>query len=509
MLRRIKICVCLMVAVLATSCLDKLPGSAIPVDKAMKTFNDAEQHLTGIYAQMKSSSLWSGYLTLLPDIQCDLVYAVDGYSNNMGEFWLWNFRATSQEIKAVYAALYSIISECNFFLEKIGGVIANETNDENLEYLDYYKGEVHTIRALCYSELIKCYCEAYDPQNAQNQLGVVLRRYYSKEEKAERASLYDSYQMVLDDLTEAEALLDEDYDGYSSNYMIQAATYALRARTALYMEDWEAAIDYATRVIEHPNKAFALSDANTYYTNNETYFDYIWSNDLATEIIWQVGFTPTSYGGALGQNFLGFNTDYTYYYPDYVPAQWVLNLYVSGDARYNSYFTTLQTGHTHGLVWPLLTKYMGNATMMNNYLIYHVVSPKIFRLAELYLIRAEAYCRKATPNFAAASADMTALRKARFANGGGAMNLNKDNFLKNISEERVRELYMEGHRLQDLKRWGTMLDGGGFTRTPQQNSLTEGSKLKISADNVRFVWPIPQHELDAPGSMVAPNKSNN
>ena len=147
--------------------------------------------------------------------------------------------------------------------------------------------------------------------------------------------------------------------------------------------------------------------------------------------------------------------------------------------------------------------------MMNNYLIYHVVSPKIFRLAELYLIRAEAYCRKATPNFAAASADMTALRKARFANGGGAMNLNKDNFLKNISEERVRELYMEGHRLQDLKRWGTMLDGGGFTRTPQQNSLTEGSKLKISADNVRFVWPIPQHELDAPGSMVAPNKSNN
>ena len=184
MLRRIKICVCLMVAVLATSCLDKFPGSAIPVEKGMKTFNDAEQHLTGIYAQMKSSSLWSGYLTLLPDIQCDLVYAVDGYSNNMGEFWLWNFRATSQEVKAVYAALYSLISQCNFFLEKVDGVIAAETNDDNLEYLDFYKGEVYTIRALCYSELIKCYCEAYDPANAQNQQGVVLRRYYSREEEA-------------------------------------------------------------------------------------------------------------------------------------------------------------------------------------------------------------------------------------------------------------------------------------------------------------------------------------
>lgn len=509
MLRKLKICVTLMVAMLATSCLDKTPGSAIPVGSAMQTFDDAEQHLTGIYAQMKSSALWSGYLTLLPDIQSDLVYAVDGYSNNMGEFWLWTFRGTSKEVEAVYAALYGIISECNFFLEKVDRVIAAETNDDKLLALDFYKGEVYTIRALCYSELIKCYCEAYDPAKAQNQLGVVLRKSYTQPERAVRASLYDSYQMVVEDLTKAENLLDKDYDGISGFYAIHGMVNALRARVALYMQDWETAIDYSSKVIDHPNKVFALSDANTIYSGNETFFDYIWSNDLATEIIWQIGFTPTSYGGALGQSFLGFNTDYVYYYPDYVPAQWVLNLYGAGDARYSAYFTNLQTGHNHGLVWPLLTKYMGNTTMMNQYYIYHVVSPKPFRLAEQYLIRAEAYCRKANPDFAAASADLTTLRKARFANGSGSMNVNKDNYLQNISDERVRELYMEGHRLQDLKRWGTMLNGGGFERTPQQNSLKEGSKLKVTADNPRFVWPIPKHELDAPGSEVAPNPSNN
>ena len=68
---------------------------------------------------------------------------------------------------------------------------------------------------------------------------------------------------------------------------------------------------------------------------------------------------------------------------------------------------------------------------------------------------------------------------------------------------------MEGFRLQDLKRWGTMLDGGGFERKPQSNTQAEGSKMKISADNVRFVWPIPNHEIQAPGSQVLPNKSNN
>ena len=50
---------------------------------------------------------------------------------------------------------------------------------------------------------------------------------------------------------------------------------------------------------------------------------------------------------------------------------------------------------------------------------------------------------------------------------------------------------MEGFRLNDLKRWHM-----GFERTPQTNSLAEGSSLKIEADAPRFVWPIPRHEQD-------------
>ena len=64
-------------AVAATSCLEKYPGSAIPTEMTMKTYDDALQINTGIYAMLKSSSLYTGYLTYLPDIQTDLVYAVD------------------------------------------------------------------------------------------------------------------------------------------------------------------------------------------------------------------------------------------------------------------------------------------------------------------------------------------------------------------------------------------------------------------------------------------------
>ena len=72
------------IAVCLVSCLEKVPGDAIPEGDGMKTFNDAEQTLTGIYSAYMSSALYSGYLTLLPDIQADLVHAVQGNSNTYG-----------------------------------------------------------------------------------------------------------------------------------------------------------------------------------------------------------------------------------------------------------------------------------------------------------------------------------------------------------------------------------------------------------------------------------------
>lgn len=506
MLKNVKILFVALTALCAVSCLDKVPQSAIPQQQAMQTFDDAEQTVTGIYSLLKSSALYSGYLTILPDLQTDLVYAVDGYSNTYGNFWLWTIRSTTSEIESVYASLYQIIANCNFYLDYVPRVVAATTDENKLNDLNTYTGEVYAIRALAYSELLKCYCKAYKPETAERELGVVLRTTTLDKQPLPRASLYDSYQQVIKDLERAEELLDEDNDAYSSAFVTRAMALALHARVALYMEDWQSAVKYSTELIESRN--FALSSAVSYYTNNMTYFDYMWNYDVATEIIWRIGFTTTSYGGALGQSFLGFNVDYTYYYPDYVPAQWVLDLYSNSDMRYSSYFYTLPTGYNHGLQWPLLVKYFGNQDFINNALIYHTVMPKPFRLAEQYLIRAEALCRQQTPNFSAATKDINTLRAARIVSGGG-VNLTADNYIEQIAAERVRELYMEGFRLHDFKRWGELYRGGeGFTRIPQSNSLTEGSSLSIKADDPLFVWPIPIHEIEAPGSLVQPNESN-
>lgn len=478
-----------------SSCLDKYPEDAIPEDKAIGTLADANQAVLGIYSDFKSSALYSGYLTLLPDIQADLVYAVDGYTNTYGDIWRWEILSTNREVEAVYGTLYKVIGDCNFFFDYVERLRATLTEDNDLETLRGLEGEVYFARALAYSELIKLFCKAYDPATAADELGVVLVGSYHNPGILTRASLERSYRFVLDDLEKAAEYIDADKTN-NSPYFTRSLVNALYARTYLYMQDWEQAIVYATKVID--DKYLGLSSAMVANgSTGQSYYKYMWTNDAASEIIWKVGFTPTSYGGALGRVFL--NYDYVSFKPDYVPAAWALDLYTSGDERFSAFFETKATGYAHGLQWPLLMKYYGNATLLSNRIL-HVNMPKVFRLSEQYLIRAEAYCRRG--EYSKAGNDLSTLRAARFS-GGGSVSLNPDTWLKTISEERVRELYMEGFRLQDLKRWHM-----GFERTPQTSSVKEGSSLKIEADNPLFVWPIPQHELESPGSDIQPNESN-
>ncbi len=505
-----KLYICLMLLLLSvTSCLDKFPENAVGESDAITSVEEADQAVIGIYSSFLSSALYSGYLTLLPDIQCDLVYAVNGYSNTHGDIWRWDILATNSQIEAVYGSLYSVIGNCNFLLDNAKKIKPGLVNDDDVDRLESLCGEAYFARALAYSELIKLFCVDYKGDDeAKNELGVALRTEYYNSQPIRRSSLYDSYQLVLSDLDMAAKYLalDEDYDpaydGYLYNnavYFNEYTVYALRARVALYMRDYEAAVEYSSKIID--SNMYELSSVNAQISSGVSYYDYMWQTDLATEIIWKVGYTSTNYGGALGRLF--FNYDYSSFKPDYVPAKWVLDLYNSSDGRYNTFFYETLTGYSHGLQWPLLYKYWGNENLYAETHVLNMSMPKVFRLSEQYLIRAEAYCNLETPDYSKASKDISTLLSCRYTSYGGATPLNASNAMEVIEQERVKELYMEGFRLQDLKRWGK-----GFERKPQAQSLSNGSSLKISADNPLFVWPIPQHEIESPGAEIEPNESN-
>ena len=127
----------------------------------------------------------------------------------------------------------------------------------------------------------------------------------------------------------------------------------------------------------------------------------------------------------------------------------------------------------------------------NNY----VNKPKIFRIAEQYLITAEAYYLRGEAGDESMAYDILfELMSARDASIQYAPVTGLT--LKNlIRAERERELFGEGFRLVDLKRYGEE-----FRRqTPQsvQLSYELALDLNVKTDNIRWVWPIPKAEIDA------------
>ena len=119
--------------------------------------------------------------------------------------------------------------------------------------MDTYKGHIYFARALAYSELLKCFCKAYESdEEAANELGVVLQSSYVNPGPVKRASLKDSYQFVLDDLARSAEYLATDDDTeviYNSAYFTIGTVNALYARMYLYMRKWEKAVEYATKEI--------------------------------------------------------------------------------------------------------------------------------------------------------------------------------------------------------------------------------------------------------------------
>jgi hypothetical protein len=105
----------------------------------------------------------------------------------------------------------------------------------------------------------------------------------------------------------------------------------------------------------------------------------------------------------------------------------------------------------------------------------------IFRYSDAVLMRAEARFRQG--NNAGALADINAVRTARGINALSTLSLDE------ILDERSRELYWEGHRRQDLIRFGK------FTEAWTNKEVTTEDKI---------IFPIPQTAID-----VNPNLTQN
>lgn len=328
-------------------------------------------------------------------------------------------------------------------------------------------GESKLVRAISNFYLVNIY----------GDVPIVTRTDYLSNKLVARSPQQEVYQQIILDLKDAQMLLTDGYAGPDGSPVTErvrpnsAAATALLARTYLYLQKWDSAEIEATKVI-NDTKYHLNSDLNSVFLKN------------SNETIWNLEIPNTGYNTNDALSFLlayfynGGQPSVTY---PFVVSDDLVNDFEPGDLRkLNWIISATVASITYYFPYKYKLFYTGGAP--EEY-------PALLRLAEQYLIRAEA--RAKLNDLFGASSDLNVIRNR--AGLGSATQTSQGELLSAIYKERRVELFTEyGHRWFDLKRTGR-IDAVMGNITPKKGGTWE------STDQL---YPIPLPEIQADPNLV-------
>ena len=459
------------IAVLLSACEDflvKEPRLSQSNELTLSTYDGLYSSTGGTYTELCATSWYGAGLVITADMKGGNAKRGSVVSGRYTDEYLWNNRpgATS----GLWFTAYSTISKANNVIEVIDGGFA-ESGVEQVK-LDALKGECLFLRALSYFDLARIYCQPYSA--GENNLGVPVVLVTENNYPA-RNTVGETYGQIIDDLEAAIPLLPvENPRGDDAAFASKVAAQALLAKVNLYMEDWAAAASYATTVIGTAGLSLFTADEYTTWDND----GYWGSGGPGDEIIFQVDGTQANSSHGYWEA-ISYMMD-PYGYGDCAASMDVINLYEPDDVRAELFN---QPPEYPGEYWSL--KYPGRlgATPRREY------NTPVLRLAEMYLIRAEAILNGASVSGVTALADYNQIRTHRGLAAASAVTLN------DIYAERRRELCFEGNELFDLARTQRSL-----VRTDFSGLVNKDVPFKVAGtalENYLWAMPIPQAEIDA------------
>lgn len=468
--------------------LDLYPYNAIEITQSFKTIADAAAWNNAFYSSFRGR-LYGGYM-YGQDVQADYLNAGTDFGNRNGSIHRWggSFLASDDLTTGVWQGYYSSLKNINLAIEKFPGIATTRTTEA--DSLKRFTGDAYIIRAYYYSELIIRYAKPYDAVSSTSDLGVPLVLTYDMNEKPARATVKQVYDQILSDIAQAKTMLASVSGSQGAPRFNKDVVAALEARVRLYMKDWAGAVAAANSVIS----------SGTYpLITTQPQLQQMWKDDLPKEVIMQVFVSQPNETANTNAIYLGYQPASGKYDPDFIPTQSILDLYQSSDIRKSVYFAALPV-MVGGADYPglfLVNKFPGNPALFTTANTNYMHKPNVFRVAEQYLISAEAAAELGNDANA-----LTTLNNLRMARGLSALSVSGTALKDAIREERTRELAFEGFRLWDLKRWNL-----GFTRgTPQDlGPILQGSDynlLTIPASHYQFTWGIPSWDLNTNPNLV-------
>ncbi|SEW35383.1 RagB/SusD family nutrient uptake outer membrane protein [Chitinophaga arvensicola] len=463
------------------------PSNTVGNDVIFKTDERAVTALMTVYAQMinynSGISLSNGALPVFTGLMSDEYVknssSADEQDKMLEEFYK-NVITRTNTIPDIsfWNNGYEVIFSANAVIE---GVAASGSPALTARTRDLLNGEAKLVRAFQHFYLANLY----------GDIPIVLTTDINQTRTLSRRLVSEVYQQVEKDLKDAFLLLPADYSAagntrYRPNKWVAAA---LLARLYLYEKNYPAAAEQAGLVINNGLYKL-LPPANVFMINSE---ECLWQlehptrgNAAPEEVNF---FTPAMQYNKVPEDYKMFFTDpemFAYFstsgqmIPRCPMTQALINAFETGDERKAAWTDTVPV--------PVAPPYNGNGYRFShkteNINLDGTLSPSaytVMRLAEMYLIRAEALAQQGT-DLAGATADLNKIR-----NRAGLPDLetgSREQLLAAVAQERRVEFFGEwGHRWFDLKRTGKA--------TETLRVITE----KQPWSNDHLLLPLPQIEL--------------
>jgi len=411
--------------------LDVKPLESISDTQTIFDKASAETAIRGVYSALSNGSYYGTTFQSIGYLSGDNIQWT-GSQSQVQEFINHRVNADNSTIAGAWTAIYRTINRANNIIAKVPTV----TDPQLTEALkNQIVGEAHFIRALAYFDLARTW----------GGVPLITKPTAAPTENRgiKRSSQTETYAQVLKDLETAEPLLPATTDRYRAT---RKTVWALRSRYHLYLKEWAKAEEYASKVITDSNYRL-LKPYNSFFANDvrgtqESVFEIFYSANETNSHRGQ--WQPQSNGGT---------------------RQWAPN---------DVFVALANDPLVGGNRSTLVAKDNQNRWYGNLYYRTPAADPTyVIRIAELYLIRAEALAQQ--NKLTETAADLNAIRDRAGLQATTATT--KDELLLAIENERRIEFALEPHRWFDLVRTGRA-----------------AAVLNVTDPN-RLLLPIPAGEL--------------
>jgi hypothetical protein len=455
--------------------LTQLPNDSVTPESYYKTTADFEAAIRGVYSGFLGGAYYGGSFLSRPDIMTgNVILAPAGRRSNQ-LFYEW--RHTPNAAWNLMNRAYITTNRANLILENVGNLGGGAFSNNII-------GEARTARALALFDLLRVYSKIpTQSSDANESLGMPIIVEIDPTIQKPRPTVKESYDFIISELEAAKGLVNADNGTGRFN---KNAVNALLSRVYLYNGDYQASIGAANSV-----SASVATRSN---------FPQVWVDGSEDGVIMKIDQDRILDGIGIGVQWsqsVGGNV-----IPEYVMEFDLFNLYSSSDIRKTTYTKVLPD--SDGNIYNAITKIFGEAGQNNG-----VVDAKVVRAAEVYLNKAEAYAMLGQDGPALTALD--AVRANRYANFLSG-NETGAQLLEAIKVERRLELFAEGHRLFDLKRWNE-----GVSRSTTNGDFFDGTGSAVAAEFANlpagsfiYQFPIPQDEINVfPEFQQNPGYNNN